>query len=349
MDNQKIIRWICPDPNCNLGRVVDTVPELLLHSKQQHKLIKFDKFREMIISVFDDSNLSRLQNEQHYLGIINNIQNLITFLKESLQNFEKTFKQKLDDFYEQIHPRKMFIEVTQAIMKQEDIDKEILTIYLDNYIKKFDISQKTQEKLDKLQSQIDNFCQSQQSDLISLFERQLQIRETANVVKVQQEIIPLEYIQQQIYQFDINKSSKEIIFTDNLKTAKAKDTKCFVYFKGVQEQKKVFMQVELTVLNDDDYIFNIGVVNANHNLNDYEGCYLLTQTGTFLLERETLQSKLKVKNGSKIKVRYAKKHPKKLFFQVDNNLNDKIQLNNELLVFYFIIIIKNAEVQLQLK
>ena len=58
MDNQKIIRWICPDPNCNLGRVVDTVPELLSHSQQQHKLIKFDKFREMIITFFDDNNLS---------------------------------------------------------------------------------------------------------------------------------------------------------------------------------------------------------------------------------------------------------------------------------------------------
>lgn len=46
------------------------------------------------------------------------------------------------------------------------------------------------------------------------------------------------------------------------------------------------MKVELKVL-DDDYIFNIGIVNLNHNLNDYEGCFLLTQTGTLLLERES--------------------------------------------------------------
>ena len=32
MDNKKIIRWICNEANCNLGRVVDTLPELLLHS-----------------------------------------------------------------------------------------------------------------------------------------------------------------------------------------------------------------------------------------------------------------------------------------------------------------------------
>lgn len=36
------------------------------------------------------------------------------------------------------------------------------------------------------------------------------------------------------------------------------------------------MKVELKVLNADDYIFNIGIVNGNHNLNDYEGCFLLT-------------------------------------------------------------------------
>ncbi|CAD8121286.1 unnamed protein product [Paramecium sonneborni] len=106
------------------------------------------------------------------------------------------------------------------------------------------------------------------------------------------------------------------------------------------------MKVEIKILNNDDYIFNIGIVNAHHNLNDYDGCFLLTQTGTLLQERESQQSKLKVINGSIIKVRYAKKHPKKIFFQVDNNLNDKMQLNQELIQFYFIVIFKNVQVEL---
>ncbi|CAD8121962.1 unnamed protein product [Paramecium sonneborni] len=346
MNNQKIIRWVCPDPNCNLGRVIDTVPELLLHSQQQHKLIKFDKFREMIITFFDDSNLSRLQNEQHYLTIINSIQTLITSLKESLQNFQNTFKQKLDEFYEQIHPRQMFIEITQAIIKQDDLEKEILNIYLDNYIKKFDISQKTQQQLDKLQSQILNFCQLQKTDFLGLFEKQLKFREPANILKESQQIIPLIQIQQRNDQFDANKSSKEIIFTNNYRTARAQDQKCYAYFKGTEEQKKVIMKVEIKILKDDDYIFNIGIVNVNHNLNDYEGCFLLTQTGTLLQERESQQSKLKIISGSIIKVRYAKKHPKKIYFQVDNNLNDKMSLNQELLQFHFIVIFKNVQVEL---
>ncbi|CAD8209982.1 unnamed protein product [Paramecium octaurelia] len=347
MDIQKINRWICLHPNCSLGRAVDTVPELLLHSQQQHKLIKFDKFREMIVSFVDDCSLSRLSNEQHYLTIINSIQALIRSLKDSLLLFEKTFKQKLDEFYEQIHPRQMFVEVTQAIMQQSEIDKEILNIYLDNYIKKFEISQQTQQKLYTLQSQIQNFCQSQQTDLLSQFVKQLQLREPANVIKQSQEIInPVKQIEQNIAQFDIKQSSKELVFTKNLRVATTQDYKCYAYFKGVDEVRNKIMQVKLKVLKDDDYIFNIGVVSVNHDLNDYEGCFLLTQTGTFLLERESSQSKLKVNNGSIIKVRYAKKHPKKVFFQVDNNLNDKIKLNQELIHFQFMVILKNAEVEL---
>ncbi|CAK81184.1 unnamed protein product (macronuclear) [Paramecium tetraurelia] len=347
MDIQKINRWICLHPNCNLGRAVDTVPELLSHSQQQHKLIKFDKFREMIISFVDDCSLSRLSNEQHYLTIINRI--LQYFLRKLLNSKFCTHNnsRKFDEFYEQIHPRQMFVEVTQAIMQQNEIDKEILNIYLDNYIKKFEISQQTQQKLYTLQSQIQNFCQSQQIDLLSQFVKQLQLREPANVIKQSQEIInPVKQIEQNIAQFDIKQSSKELVFTKNLRVATTQDYKCYAYFKGVDEVRNKIMQIKLKVLKDDDFIFNIGVVSVNHDLNDYEGCFLLTQTGTFLLERESSQSKLKVNDGSIIKVRYAKKHPKKVFFQVDNNLNDKIKLNQELIHFQFIVILKNAEVEL---